>query len=874
MQLRRLEIRDFRKLSHVVVDGLTDGLNVLVGDNEAGKSTLLAALRAVLFERHRVTGEVATAMLPHGQAVRPEISIVFDLKGVRWQLRKAFCQRPEAELIGPAVRLAGEAVEEKLADLFGFRPPGRGATKPDEHHGIYGLLWVEQGSAHKALSAVAARGSLAAALESEVGQVMGGERGRLLLAMAEARRDGFWDKRDKPRGEYKGLREEIATLDQHRGELEARLRRYDEQVATLNLKAEALARHVRENRLHVAVREVEVAREAFEKAERLATTLKALELAAERAGIDRETATERLTARQALVTKLEADRIRAGIAATEAKDGEAALARADGIGKAMAVRVKEARLARETAAERLDAIEQAIARLAARQAHERALAKWREAEAVAGKRRDAMAAAAALAVTKKDVAEIDRLRADFDGARIKRDAASVQIAFEPAAGGTVVVDGADHPAGRPLLLSSDAVLDLGGFGRLSIRPGGGVEALARAVDEAERRLGDRLKKLGYASRDAAAAALAQKLDAEGEAAAQKRIFDSMAPEGLEPLRLEVQTLAAASDPEEIVDPAAAPSEADRAEARRLRQDRQTAEKELEAEALRLSGEREAASRSAAVLGERAVAAARDHEAALRALASARTQISDEALATRLAEAKQGHAAAERSRAAAGEALAAADPDVAALELRRAEAAERAIRADIDTLTRDKRELEIELRAQGQEGLGEALTEAEGKLTLLRQQLAARDLEAQGSLLLHKTLMQAQTETKDRWLGPVRERVRPYLKLIQPDSEIMLNEKTFSIEHLMRGGVAEPFETLSVGAREQVAVITRLALADILRASGQPSAIILDDALVNTDADRLDRMHLVLQKAAESLQVLVLTCRERDFIGLGAPIKRL
>jgi uncharacterized protein YhaN len=44
--------------------------------------------------------------------------------------------------------------------------------------------------------------------------------------------------------------------------------------------------------------------------------------------------------------------------------------------------------------------------------------------------------------------------------------------------------------------------------------------------------------------------------------------------------------------------------------------------------------------------------------------------------------------------------------------------------------------------------------------------------------------------------------------------------------------------------------------------------------VNTDEGRLERMHLVLHKAAQSLQVLVLTCRERDFLQLGAPIKRL
>ncbi len=118
MQIRRIEIRDFRKLSHVVVEDLQDGLNVLVGDNEAGKSTLLAALRAALFERHRVGGDVAAGMQPYGQSVRPEISIDFDLDGKAWRLRKAFCQRQEAELVGrTAVRYALEGRSDVMVTL-------------------------------------------------------------------------------------------------------------------------------------------------------------------------------------------------------------------------------------------------------------------------------------------------------------------------------------------------------------------------------------------------------------------------------------------------------------------------------------------------------------------------------------------------------------------------------------------------------------------------------------------------------------------------------------------------------------------------------------------------------------------------------------
>lgn len=70
------------------------------------------------------------------------------------------------------------------------------------------------------------------------------------------------------------------------------------------------------------------------------------------------------------------------------------------------------------------------------------------------------------------------------------------------------------------------------------------------------------------------------------------------------------------------------------------------------------------------------------------------------------------------------------------------------------------------------------------------------------------------------------------------------------------------------------MVTRIALAQVLKKGGHPATVILDDALVNTDEKRLERMHLVLQKAAEDLQIIILTCRERDFRGLGAPIVRL
>ena len=60
-----------------------------------------------------------------------------------------------------------------------------------------------------------------------------------------------------------------------------------------------------------------------------------------------------------------------------------------------------------------------------------------------------------------------------------------------------------------------------------------------------------------------------------------------------------------------------------------------------------------------------------------------------------------------------------------------------------------------------------------------------------------------------------------------------------------GAETGEFEELSVGAREQMGVVARLAYADLLQEAGKPTLLILDDALVHTDKQRLDQMKCVL-----------------------------
>ena len=135
-------------------------------------------------------------------------------------------------------------------------------------------------------------------------------------------------------------------------------------------------------------------------------------------------------------------------------------------------------------------------------------------------------------------------------------------------------------------------------------------------------------------------------------------------------------------------------------------------------------------------------------------------------------------------------------------------------------------------------------------------------------------MEEEKVARETFLTPVRDRIEPYLKRLFPGSELMLDDQTLEITHLRREGQDEPYERLSIGTREQLAVLARLAFADLLDEHGKKSPIILDDALVFSDDQRFEEMQRILDRAAERLQIIVLTCHERAYFDHGWTTKRL
>ena len=146
----------------------------------------------------------------------------------------------------------------------------------------------------------------------------------------------------------------------------------------------------------------------------------------------------------------------------------------------------------------------------------------------------------------------------------------------------------------------------------------------------------------------------------------------------------------------------------------------------------------------------------------------------------------------------------------------------------------------------------------GAATLARLQEEAAVLS-----LLDDVIREAQSEATRRYLAPITNRVAPYVSRLLPSASLQLGED-FAPGLLIRGDRHEDANHLSKGTQEQLAVLTRVAFADLLLEKGRPASLVLDDALVFADDDRFETMLEILSEVSKRLQVIILSCHSRAY----------
>ena len=176
------------------------------------------------------------------------------------------------------------------------------------------------------------------------------------------------------------------------------------------------------------------------------------------------------------------------------------------------------------------------------------------------------------------------------------------------------------------------------------------------------------------------------------------------------------------------------------------------------------------------------------------------------------------------------------------------------------------ERETVLRTAGDDGRHERVQELEAELIDAEVALARVAREAQAARRLYEILNAEYKAARERLTAPVIERIRPYLADLFPGSEVWLDDE-LTLRGLRSAQTEEHFEALSGGAREQLSLLVRIGLAEVLGAA-ESWPLVLDDVLVNTDAERIRRMQRALFNAARQMQILLFTCHGPLFDALG------
>ena len=874
MKIHRISLRDFRGVVEADVEFATDGVTIVQGPNEVGKSSLADALDMLIADPDSSSKSRVKAAQPVGRDVGPWVEVDIECGPYRLTYSKRWVRGAGTELVieSPArEQLQGRAAHDRVTAII--------AETMDAE--LFAALRHQQG-VPLGQAELAGSDSLMHALDAAAGSGSeSAEPGGALIDAIDRERQVWSTPTGEPNKARKDLREAAAAAEVALDGAEESLRALEARVDEFRRLDGELARNAeQEPDLRSTVTRLETEVQAVSARE---SALHDLRMAAEKAMAPARDATAAADARTAAIAAVATAEAEVGVITAE---GVRAAARLDA---ALAVRTEaSARLVAALDA-RADA-ERAFDVAAADAQHLRDLfdlGSLRTRRGLIGDAEktiaDGEAFLAGCALDAALLARIETAVVDEAGARGRRDAAgaALQITAETAqqleVGGVPRLIAAGETLALPVGAGDELVIT--GVARIGIEGQGDV---VTAALQARAHLDALLVQAGVSPVDGETAARdldRRRLDAEAtvKAARESRgwALNDLTLEEMDDkiARAEARVAAYASGRG-----AAPPIPADADAANTVR---------AATEDARDSARRdEDAARDAhtqadsAVTGLEAQASERKGQlgAVARRLSDAETDLQTARAAQSdlqvNAAAAETVAAAEAARAALhAEEAALGDADPESLRLRLANS-----RDAVDRLLRERNDIQLlaarmkgEISQQGDEGLAdrvaharEAAGNAEAERDLAERRAAAIDL-------LYATMARHRDIAQRAYVAPFRDAVERFGRLVfGAGTEMEVDHTTLQVVSRTREGVTVPVEALSGGAREQMALIGRLAAASLVAPAADGGApVIIDDALGYSDAGRLEGLGAALAEAGKTCQVIVLTCMPERYAGIGS-----
>ncbi len=868
MRIHSIRLRDFRGVAECAVAFAAQGVTIVEGPNEVGKSSLAEGLRLLLYELDSSRKEAVRSTKPVDRDVGPEVEADLSTGPYRFLYRKRFLKRAETELTVSAPRpesLTGREAHERAAAIL--------AETMDV--ALWNALQVDQGEAIRQADLRDAR-SLLNSLERAAGQETAGERETHLFERVKQEYLLYFTETGRPAKSHATLLTDAAEARNEVERLETDLRALE---ALVDRSAE-LERSIATLRAEVAQHTETQARRAAEKAEvdRRQQALHHFEFEAKSVTMglriasgekrEREELIARLTAARDKRIALEADAARGSPTLKAAEEREAA-ARA-----ALAEAEARAREADELARLRSKDFEYGHAILELQRLVERKGYIEKAQEQAAAARRTL----AEVRITEEALRAIRKAHDALMQAEARLEVEAPQVQVRALRDVEVQINGEERrlASGEQVGLPVADALQLLLPGQLSIavRAGVGGDTLKSVRDGARATLGRLLDASGVRDLEHAEAALGSVRTASASlAAAEEQI--RVHRRDLTPAQIDekIRNLQVwKSYPEER--PPGPPLIADHDPAEKAKKAAHSAQAEAKAalDAARerwrvadedLRGKRERARETGVELRVGTDA----ERAAERELAAARAKRADDALAHALAEAVAKEAAAQETLARERAAWQALNPENVA---RLSENAARALKSAEQGLADREKEahgVRAQLELSGERGLFEAAEEARARLARAERVRDAAVRRAAAAERLYRTMEKKHEEARQAYLAPLREKIEQLGRLVFDESFRVELDDSLAIATRTLGGRTVPFGSLSGGAREQLSLVARLAAALLVdETDGVP--LIFDDTLGHTDPARLEGMGAMLALAGDRCQVIVLTCTPGRFRHVG------
>jgi len=891
MIIERISVKNWRGYRELHAFQFEDGINLLAGRNEAGKSTLFEVLTRVLFDRHNSKTEEIRAIQPVGSSLGPEAQVEFQVDGKRYRAAKTFLQNPQSALYsdrGGTWELdhEGDAADAQLREILRGEATARTAARP-EHRGLAQALWYLQSD-----------GPVPEKSWSD--GVKEGLQGLVELAARSPTETAVMERASASYREYWTPTGRVASRSDL-GRLQADLPELEERLAALRDKAEAVESYradleeiqslqqEKSGELEKAKAELAKLSTQVEEADKLEQERDAKEQAKNEAaqeaeGIQRDLA--EIDERQGKIKKQE----------TIGEELEGSLADATAQAKAeSALSDLHARRWKEELEPTLKRLEEELRAL-------RALERVRKLEkdqkrlelhlervsGVETKLEEQRTLRAELvAPDEKEWRRFATASENQNVLEAKVAASAVRVGFEWT-GKTrkvktqpPVAASEDHE----YVVTQPTEFRVEGVGKVRVRSGASaLDGLVTQRDAALHEVREFLTRFNVPDADGMAALREERRELDRTIATLEGNLEET--EGTEPDAKEELARVKRGVEEETRVAGTLPAEMRQQGGQWIRD--QIADKEREKEGLVRDIEEEQ---------EAEKAATKRHIDLVEARGAASTKLAEHKAAIkshqeRISKILESYGTMEQLRKLASSAEKQVETATADLEAflsdyeekvvtpkRLHEQAQSRVR-DLESQLGDLRTQTAEIRGHIEEAADQGsysqLADTEIEVDRRKKRIAVLKRRADGAMLLNSLLLGREKQRSAVLSGPIQELVNRWLRLLTEENYDSLeidHDLRPSGVHMARYDAKLPLTSLSHGAREQVVVLLRLGIA-VLVSKEERNLVVIDDRLVNADPVRMKRLCLVLDEAAKDCQIVIATCNDTPYAGLQAHVVRV